>query len=320
MRPPLFLHGGELRGGDIDDYFKSFKIYAARVQGGLQTIFVHFAPIFQRSKGCNSKLTEYLAEIILLLFLIAIFNNPELNLKTEFPNLDFMINESYREYAQSTSKLIRVLFLFAKNIFDLLKSFLNIFNSSPVIVKDAKLKESFSLLSTIYSYVRPGLKVADKGVGILTLKEKFMYVKDTIFHIFAQSGAKLFRSIHYAVCFVLNIIELVIGNSIHSIFPNAEEMFKGYHSESSVGGFLLEFINARDINKYVDYYRYRKGAKVWKFGGNGIIYKVALKNGVKGNFDDPRLWAPIYWDGTEWRIIVQQLIEHKKRRGSLKSS
>ena len=69
MRPPLFLHGGELGGGE--DYFKTFQDYAFRVQGGLQTVFVHFAPMFQRSKGCNSKVTEYLAEIILLLFLRA---------------------------------------------------------------------------------------------------------------------------------------------------------------------------------------------------------------------------------------------------------
>ena len=317
MRHPTFLHGGELSGGDIEDYFKTFQKYAANIQGGVQAIFVHFAPIFQRSKGCNSKLTEYLAEIIFILFLVSIFNNPELNFKTEFANLDFMINESYREYAQSTSKVIRVFFLLAKNIFDLIVSFLNVFVSSPVVVKDPKLKESFSLLSTVYSYVRPGLKVADKGVGILTLKERFMYVKDTIFHIFAQSGAKLFRNIHYAVCFVLNIIETVIGNSLYAFFPDADKMFKGYHAESYINGFMLELISARDISKFVDYYRYRRGARVWKFGGNGIIYKVALENGLKGNFDDARLWAPIYWDGTEWRIVIPQLIENKKRRGSV---
>lgn len=314
------LHGGDLRGGEIKDFFRTFYRYANNTTGGLRGLLISFVPVFQISEGCQSRLTDFLAYMIFIIIIYKIFNTPELNWKTKYKNIGFLVNQTYREFAQSTSRIIRVLWLFCENVYDLIMSFIKLFRSKPEIIQDPQLKESVAVLNQIFDYADEGLQYADKGVGIMTLQDKFAYVKDTIFSFLAHKSALLFKSLHYVLCGVLNIIETVVGSTLSVIVTNllpnfTEEYFNGFHAESDVAGFILELLAIRDIVKYVDYYKYRKGAKVWAEQNGMIVYKQALVVNAKGSFDDPFVWAPIYWDGTEWKIYLEAL-NKPKRRGS----
>jgi hypothetical protein len=310
-----------LRGGELGDYVKNF----IPKNGGLANlIFKGIFPVLKRSEACQSKLSYWVTEVIFWYILYRLISIPSIPIiSTRYEQLNIFIQKKWASYVSSTNRVVQALTRFVKNLWEnyigpVINYVRGIKKEEIKTVEASMFQKATEYVGGFFDNIIGGVNLAASAKNAVDdyqiLSNFYENYKEITFYDFVLN---VFSSLHYIICSLLNVFESTIGAVVYTLFPGIDEYLKGFHVESSFAASMLEFISLRDVSKYVDFYRYRKNAKVYLTDEYGnIVYKEALINGVKGDINNPLKWAPIFWDHDEWRYLTKTLGKPVKRSAS----